>query len=99
MFSTVWRFTVRPGATTEFEQHYGTSGSWVQLFRMAPGYIDTALYRDTVHEHEYVTIDRWVDEEAFRAFRESHATEYERVDRALESLTMSEVHIGDWSGR
>lgn len=99
MFTTVWRFTVRPDATAEFERHYGPDGTWVQLFKSTPGYIDTALYRDITRDGEYLTIDRWVDERTFRAFRESHGADYERLDRELASLTTEESHLGDLSGR
>lgn len=97
MFSTVWRFSVRRELIAEFERHYGPEGTWVQLFTTAPGYIDTALYRDTARDGEYVTIDRWVDEQAFRAFRESHGSQYEQLDRELAPLTAKETHVGDWS--
>lgn len=99
MFTTIWRFRVRPDAIAEFERHYGHDGSWVQLFRSAPGYIGTALYRDVAQEGEYVTIDRWEDEQSFRAFRESRHADYERLDRELASLTTQELHVGDLSAR
>jgi hypothetical protein len=41
-----------------------------------------------------VTIDRWVSEGDFRAFRKDHDDEYEILDRACDALTNRETRIG-----
>lgn len=93
-FSIIWEFIVRPAAAAEFVRHYGPDGSWAQLFRAATGYIDTRLLRDHDRPDRFVTIDRWSSEEAFRQFRSERAAEYEALDRACESLTVSERELG-----
>lgn len=93
MFTTVWRFTVRPGRTAEFERHYGPDGTWAALFRTAPGYVRTELFRVGA-EGEYLTVDIWQDEASFHAFRQTRAAEYEELDRTLEELTVAESKIG-----
>jgi heme-degrading monooxygenase HmoA len=55
----IWEFTVRDGRVAEFEKLYSATGSWAALFRRSPGFVGTALLRDTQTPHRYVTIDRW----------------------------------------
>jgi heme-degrading monooxygenase HmoA len=93
-FTAVWKFVVREGALREFERHYGPEGTWTSLFRKARGYLGTELYRSVASAGEYVTVDRWVDESAYRAFREEHAAEYEALDRECEALTVTEERMG-----
>ena len=42
----------------------------------------------------YLTIDRWSSEEAFRAFRKDHDSEYEVLDRTCDALTSRETRVG-----
>ncbi len=91
MFVTVWKFVVKPERASEFEQHYGPDGAWVSLFRRAPGYVRTELFRGV--ESEYITIDYWENADVYRDFRERHATEYERLDAQMQSLTEREEAI------
>ena len=90
----LWEFHVRPGAEADFERHYGSTGTWVALFRRAPGYVDTRLLKDRAVPGRYVTIDRWESEEAYRAFRARFAGEHDAVDRACEALTVEETPLG-----
>lgn len=95
-FSYVWEFDVPAEAETEFLAHYGPGGTWARLFRRAPGYLDTQLYRDRRLAGRYLTVDHWRDEAAFRAFRREFAAEFETLDRACEGLTRREAHLGDF---
>jgi heme-degrading monooxygenase HmoA len=95
MYTTVWRFTIRPEDAAAFEEQYGPDGPWGRLFRSARGYLGTELYRNTAAEGGYVTVDRWEDEASFRRFREEHAAEYEALDARMESLTLAEEHLGE----
>lgn len=94
MYSYMWSFHVRPGAEAEFERHYGPDGTWVQLFRRAPGYVDTRLLKDRDVPARYVTIDRWDSEAAYRAFRERFAAEHDAIDRECGALTVEERALG-----
>ncbi|HUR81695.1 MAG TPA: antibiotic biosynthesis monooxygenase family protein [Thermoanaerobaculia bacterium] len=89
----VWKFRIRAGAREEFERHYGPSGTWVQLFRSSRGYLGTELYRSVADDREYLTIDHWVDEAAFRAFRDKHGDAYAALDAQCEALTETEEKI------
>jgi heme-degrading monooxygenase HmoA len=93
MHTIVWRFTVRPGRASEFEQHYGPDGSWAELFHKGEGYRGTRLYRDVSTAGIYVTVDQWESEAAFAAFLANHHTEYEAFDRRFAELTVAEEKL------
>lgn len=92
MFVTVWKFIVRPAKSAEFEQHYGSDGSWAQLFRKAPGYIRTELYRGE-SANEYLTVDYWETPETYLEFRKAMGEEYAALDAQLEELTEREEAV------
>jgi heme-degrading monooxygenase HmoA len=89
-YTYLWEFEVDAESRAGFEHHYGPNGGWVQLFRRAPGYVDTLLLRDRAVEGRYVTVDRWQSEQAYKAFRAGFAAQYEALDRECERLTSRE---------
>lgn len=93
-FASVWEFRVRPEAVAEFERHYGPQGSWAQLFRQAPGYLETLLLRDAEEPLRYLTIDRWRSAADYRGFRARFAREYAALDARCEALTTGEAALG-----
>ena len=95
-FTTLWEFTVPPGRQSEFEAHYGPEGDGVRLFRRATGYLGSELLQDRADPQRYLTVDRWTSPEAWRAFRDRFATEYERLDRELEGLAAREAPLGEY---
>lgn len=97
MLLVVWRFRARMGGEAAFEHAYGPDGEWARLFRRDPAYRGTDLLRPDVAEGWYLTIDRWASRTAYDAFRESHASEYHRVDLACEELTEAEELVGFYS--
>jgi heme-degrading monooxygenase HmoA len=90
----IWSFEVNPLSEPEFERTYGREGAWVQLFRHAPGYLETDLLRDLETPGRYLTIDRWESRQAFERFHQRFRSEFERLDRLCESLTRREVLVG-----
>lgn len=90
----LWKFQVISGKEDEFQQIYGSEGDWVRLFRQAEGYQQTLLLKDLDATGSYTTIDRWVSEAAYRAFRNRFSEEFEALDKRCEGLTHSEVQIG-----
>ena len=66
-------------------------------FGASPEYRGTELLRDAYIPGNYLTIDRWASEEAFRAFRKDHDAEYEKLDRACDALTSREIRIGAYT--
>ena len=95
-FACIWEFEVAPGCEEAFLRHYAPDGTWVQLFRADPAWIDTILLKDPAAPARYLTIDRWRSEEAYRAFRQRCAIEYRAIDELCESLTTSERDLGAW---
>jgi heme-degrading monooxygenase HmoA len=92
MHVILWRFRARRGSEAEFEAAYGDDGTWVRFFRTGRGFLGSELMRAT--DGTYLTIDRWVSEEAYRAFRESQAEPYRELDALCEGLTAEEALIG-----
>lgn len=93
-YEIVWEFRLPAARAAAFEQAYGPEGVWVQLFRRAPGFIETRLLRDAEDEERYLTVDRWNSREAFDAFKHRFAAEYGAQDQELEGLAWSETRIG-----
>jgi heme-degrading monooxygenase HmoA len=87
--------TVRPECLADFESRYGGNGEWVRLFRRHPGYILTELLRDATNRNRYWTLDRWRSRADHEEFRTRFAKEFAEIDRACESLTRQETHLGD----
>ena len=96
-FETLWEFSIHESRRAEFESCYGPAGEWAQLFGQAPGFIGTELLRDRSDPLRYVTIDRWASIEDWRAFRARFTAQYERLDRASETLTVREAPLGEYT--
>jgi heme-degrading monooxygenase HmoA len=97
MFVVIWQFEITEDKIAAFEAAYSPHGAWAQLFSASPEYRGTELLRDAYIPGNYLTIDRWTSEEAFRAFRKDHDREYETLDRACDALTSREVRIGAYT--
>ena len=98
MYIVIWRFKVDPAQRAKFEKAYGAKGEWAKFFSTAKDYLGTELLADDERPGEYVTIDRWNSEEAYSAFLAEHETDYDRLDRRFESLTISESRLGAYLG-
>jgi len=94
MFVILWQFDIAEESIPAFEAAYSAAGTWATLFARSPEYLGTELLKDAYVPGRYVTIDRWRGEEAFRAFRAQHDSDYEALDRACDSLTGAETRIG-----
>jgi len=94
MFVVVWQFEIAEDKIAAFEAAYGAEGAWAALFGSSPDYRGTELLRDAYVPGCYLTIDRWVSEDSFRAFRREHDAEYEKLDRFCDDLTTRETRIG-----
>ena len=93
-YAYLWEFQVMPGYEAEFEQHYGPSGSWARLFAEATGYIETLLLKDSAHAGRYLTVDRWISEEAYVTFRSAYSRQYGQLDQQCAKLTTAENLVG-----
>jgi quinol monooxygenase YgiN len=90
----VWRFTAKPTRVAEFERHYGSGGSWAQLFRRSPGFLGTTLLRDSAVPNRYLLWDCWDDVGGFEQFKRDHGADYSALDKQCEELTEEEVRLG-----
>lgn len=95
-FSYIWEYEVPAESEPEFLRHYSPEGTWARLFRRAPGYLGTQLYRDRRRPGCFFTIDHWRDQDAYRQFRRDLAAEFEALDRTCAGLTRREAHLGDF---
>ena len=95
-FVYLWAYRVLPECLDAFQEIYGPEGSWVELFRLAPGYLDTQLLQDRNESDRFITIDRWESEEAFVSFRARFAREFDDLDRTGERLTVGETALGEF---
>jgi heme-degrading monooxygenase HmoA len=97
MFVVVWQFEIAEENVAGFEAAYGPDGAWARLFRNSPDYKGTELLHDAYLPGSYLTIDSWTSEEAFRAFRKDHDSEYEALDRQCDALTGKETRVGAYA--
>ena len=96
MLVIVWQYQVRPGAETEFERIYSSTGDWVKLFRQAEGFLQTRLLRDMNIQGKYMTLDHWNSLAAFERFKVEFREQYEALDHRCEALTTAETLLGQF---
>jgi heme-degrading monooxygenase HmoA len=94
VIAILWTYDVKPEARERFEEVYGPSGQWAELFGRAEGYLGTEPFRGP--EGAYLTIDRWRAEADFAAFMGAHRANYEALDRTTEGWTLAQRKIGVW---
>ena len=94
MIEIIWEFSVLAEWETKFERYYGSDGTWAELFARASGFHGTALLRDQRTRGRYLTVDRWQDLKSFETFKDQFIDEYQRIDRQMEKLTLSETLVG-----
>jgi heme-degrading monooxygenase HmoA len=87
----IWTYDVPPEAADAFVAAYGSDGDWARLFANGAGFIGTELYQDG---QRFVTIDRWLSEDAFNAFQSAFGDQYKALDAKLAHLSRSQTRIG-----
>lgn len=96
MFVRIWKFRVYPERNEEFRAAYGPTGPWAHLFERVTGYCGTELLTDAGDPHTYFALDWWESAEAWAAFLRAWSEDYAALDRRCESLTASEMEIGEF---
>ncbi len=86
MHVRVWTYDVPADRLQDFIDAYGADGPWARLFGRGRGYLGTELFRSTDGAARFVTLDRWVDEGAWRSFLERHQQAYDALDAELAGL-------------
>ena len=98
MFLRIWKFRVRPGKIDDFEAAYGPGGPWTRLFERVTGYCGTELLTAARDPNTYFTLDWWESPEAWAAFLRAWGEDYATLDHRCESLSASEMEIGEFQG-
>ncbi|MEJ8569381.1 antibiotic biosynthesis monooxygenase family protein [Elongatibacter sediminis] len=93
-FQSIWTYEIDGRYRTEFLVAYGSTGSWVELFRQCAGYIGTELKQDTANPDRFLTIDRWQSQSTFAAMKQTIGDAYRELDARCEAYTLSEHHVG-----
>ena len=104
MYVIVWEFQVAAEHEEAFQNAYGRGGDWARLFERSSDFQGTELLRAVVEDEEavdeaqssrdYFTIDRWTSHDAYAAFNERYAREYEDMDNRFLELCDVEVCLG-----
>jgi len=89
----VWEYDVPEESRAEFERRYGAEGDWAQLFSSSDGFRGTELFASLDNPGRYLTVDRFTDQDAWRAFLAEHGDAYRRLDQATEALTTEEREL------
>ena len=89
----VWEYEVPETSRAEFERTYGAAGDWVQLFLSSDGFRGTELFVSLSDPGRYLTVDRFTDEGAWRAFLTEHRDAYARLDAVSRGLTTDECEL------
>jgi heme-degrading monooxygenase HmoA len=93
MFVALWEYEVKPGCEETFQSAYGPQGDWVRLFQRNPHFRETRLLQDLSRPRFYFTLDYWDSETAFEQFKAANQAAYAALDRATETLTLSERRL------
>ena len=97
VFVRVWEYEVPGDRTEAFTAAYAGGGAWGELFGRAAGFMGTELYRDAAQAGRFLTIDRWQDEQDWRAFLDAFGSAYESLDAQLEGLAATERQVFEGS--
>jgi heme-degrading monooxygenase HmoA len=94
MLLILWEYVAKADRVEEFEALYHPEGAWTELFRGAPGYVSTTLWKDLRGNRRYVVADRWSNAALYEEFKHSHATAYAQLSERGRRLIDREVEIG-----
>jgi heme-degrading monooxygenase HmoA len=97
MFVALWEYEVKPGCEETFQSAYGPQGDWVRLFQRNPHFRETRLLQDLSRPRFYFTLDYWDSETSFEQFKAANQAAYAAIDRATETLTVSERRLASFN--
>ena len=90
----LYRYRVPPERTAAFEAAYGPDGDWARLYREAPGYLGTELWRDPAAPGAYLLADRWASAADRDAGIGLLGERYRALDRRCADLHEQEELLG-----
>jgi heme-degrading monooxygenase HmoA len=89
----VWEYDVPEAVRSEFERVYGCDGDWAQLFASSDGFHGTELFRSLSDPGRYLTVDRFLDDDAWQAFMSRHREAYRLLGDATDNLTSEQREL------
>jgi hypothetical protein len=97
MIAIVWRFDVRPGCETEFEQVYGADGEWTALNRHSRSYLGSSFLRDQSRKRQYLLIEYWSEMLVYEQHKVYRSDEIARFEARRNALVVSTEPLGVFS--
>lgn len=94
MLVMIWEYRVPPSKIEDFESFYGPDGPWTELFREAPGYVSTTLWRDIATRGRFLVADRWTSATLYEDFIQKSAAGYARLTERGARLYERETELG-----
>lgn len=96
MYIILWKYQVKTDCIAKFEELYSANGAWAMLFKKHGGYLGTELFHENSAPDRYLTIDRWISQQAYEEFKRDWKSEYESLDAECEGLTTQEIAFGNF---
>lgn len=96
MYLLIWEFHTKPGLDRSFEEAYGQNGIYDRLYKMDREYLGTELLKCSEMNGNYITIDRWTSEQAYKNFKERMKSEIKAADERCSELTDHEAPLGGY---
>jgi len=59
MIAIMWKFDVKSGHESEFEELYGVDGEWTTMNRQTRSYLGSSFLRDQNRASQYILIEYW----------------------------------------
>ena len=97
MHIIIWKYIVKNGCQSNFEEKYGLKGIWDMFFKKQTGYITTELLKGLMKKNEYFTLDKWISKEHYEECLSKNIEEYKKIDYSCESMTESEEKVGEYT--
>jgi heme-degrading monooxygenase HmoA len=94
MLLILWEYIARTDRVEEFEALYHPEGPWTEMFRGAPGYVSTTLWKDLRNPRHYLVADRWASVTLYEEFKHAHATAYTELNQRGKRLIERETELG-----
>jgi heme-degrading monooxygenase HmoA len=94
MLLIIWEYIARKDRVEEFEAFYRADGPWTELFREAPGFVSTTLWKDLRDPRRYLVADRWSSVALYEEFKHAHATPYAALSERGKRLIERETELG-----
>ena len=94
MIAIMWRFDVKNGRETDFEQLYGADGEWTAMNRQTRSYLGSSFLRDQNEPSRYMVIEYWSEMIVYERHRASHTKAVASIEDRSTTLVKSVEPMG-----